>query len=182
MYIFMKSKKIYVLLCIIFVFPSIIYLVQKGTIENFTGYYSWSLIRFDDTKKIMIDSTIFLVLAISMIFTYFKIIKSEKFIDIKRVYEYILIISIIFFIGLPNMSSDIFYYLGVGWLDAKYHQNPYYVTVAQYRSEFEPNDTILNNTGFWSNTTSVYGSIWTLISKVTSFLSFGNITLRNIFI
>ncbi len=171
-----KAKDIYILICIAFIFPSILYLIINGNIENFVGYYSWTFKRYNEAQKLIVDSSIFLIFLVLILFTYFKIIKSEKFGDIKKVYKYIVIVSLIFFIGLPNMSSDIFYYLGVGWLDANYNQNPYYVSVKEYRENNIKDDVILNNTGFWSESTSVYGAVWTLISKITSFLSFGSLT------
>ena len=52
--------------------------------------------------------------------------------NIKEVLKYVIVISIIFAFMLPWTSSDIFYYMGVGELDAIYKQNPYYTTMKEY--------------------------------------------------
>lgn len=40
--------------------------------------------------------------------------------------------AIIFIAVIPFTCSDVFYYLGVGRLDSKYHQNPYYTTIKEF--------------------------------------------------
>ena len=95
---------------------------------------------------------------------------------------FVTIISLIFVIVIPFFSSDVFYYLGIGRLDGKYHQNPYYTTIKGYvdnsNSNYE-NDTVLMQGYYndWSDTTVVYGPIWTLICRMVSLISFGNIDI-----
>ena len=109
---------------------------------------------------------------------YLLIIKKEKHIfkNKKEVIVFITIIAAIFMIILPYLSSDIYYYIGDSWLCSKYHENPYYTTVKDLQDR-GINDEILNNTGVWKNTVTVYGPLYNMISIILSFFSFGNITL-----
>lgn len=80
------------------------------------------------------------------------------------------------------MSSDVFYYLGVGRLESEYNQNPYYTTIKQFVDEnnHELNkDTVLAQgyINYWSDTAVVYGPIWQIICKGIGALSFGNIDI-----
>ena len=54
--------------------------------------------------------------------------------------------------------------------------NPYYTSVADLQNQ-GINDEILNNTGYWKNTTSVYGPLWNIIAEFLVKLSFGSITI-----
>src|SRR5699024_7090393 len=95
---------------------------------------------------------------------------------------FIAIISLIFAIVIPFFSSDIFYYLGIGRLDSKYGQNPYYVTIEDYVEQNDINtdtDTVLRKgyENYWADTTVIYGPIWTIICKIISGITFGNIDI-----
>lgn len=85
-------------------------------------------------------------------------------------------ISFIFMLILPFLSSDIYYYIGDSWLAAKYNQNPYYIAVSDLQEQ-GINDEILDNTGYWKNTTSVYGPLWNSVAKFLVSFSFGNLTV-----
>ena len=95
---------------------------------------------------------------------YLKIIsQKEIFNNIKQILQYVFFVSIIFVIMLPWTTSDIFYYMGVGELDYKYGQNPYYVTIKEYYEANRENidDSILEKgaENVWSDTTVIYGPI-----------------------
>ena len=101
--------------------------------------------------------------------------------NIKDILKYVAIIGSIFLMMLPWTSSDIFYYMGVGELDSKYNQNPYYVTMEEYYNQNEQNidDEILEKgaSNFWAGTTVVYGPIAQLIFKICTSISMKNINL-----
>lgn len=177
----MKNKFIkisFVILSILLVIPSVIYLIQNKTIMNFNIYFNFFL---NNNISKVLSTSVFLILFILLIILYFVITKSKCFKDIKSILIFITIIGIIFTIMLPWTSSDIFYYMGVGELDARYNQNPYYVTMREYYSQNEQNidDDILfqGATNYWGNTTVVYGPIAQFFFKFCSFLSMKNITL-----
>ncbi len=177
----MKSKIIkisFIILSILLIIPSIKYLAENKTVMGFNIYFNFFL--NNDISKIL-STSIFLILFILLIIMYFIINKTKCFKDVKSILIFITIIGMIFTIMLPWTSSDIFYYMGVGELDSKYNQNPYYTTMREYYEENEEyiDDDILlqgaNN--YWGNTTVVYGPIAQLFFKICSFLSLKNITL-----
>ena len=181
---FINSKKViiavFILACILFAIPSIQYLLENKTIDNFNEYYKFCL---NDTNTV--DQTImYIAILIVLTIFYFLIVKNREkiFKNNKQMYMYIAIISLIFVIVVPFLSSDVFYYLGVGRLDSKYGQNPYYITIQEFvengdNSQYLEQDTVLANGygNYWANTTVVYGPIWTLICKIVAGISFGNI-------
>ncbi len=183
---FIKSKKIipmfFIIVSILFAIPSMRYLLENRTIGNFNEYYKFCL---DDTNRVEQTILYILILTILIVF-YFLIVKNREklFKNNKQIYIYIAIISLIFVIVVPFLSSDVFYYLGVGRLDSTYGQNPYYVTIHDFvengdNSKYLEQDTVLANgyENYWSNTTVVYGPIWTLICKIVAGISFGNIDI-----
>ena len=178
----MKSNRILlyimVIISVILCVPSIIYLIFNGTVDGFNSYYTYTL-SISDNDVVSITSGILLI-GLLLLFSviYLLIIKKEKqiFKNNKEVIIFITIIAVIFMIILPYLSSDIYYYIGDSWLCSKYHENPYYTTVKDLQDR-EINDEILNNTGVWKNTVTVYGPLYNMISIILSFFSFGNITL-----
>ena len=178
----MKSNRILlyimVIISVILCVPSIIYLIFNGTVDGFNSYYTYTL-SISDNDVVSITSGILLI-GLLLLFSviYLLIIKKEKHIfkNKKEVIVFITIIAAIFMIILPYLSSDIYYYIGDSWLCSKYHENPYYTTVKDLQDR-GINDEILNNTGYWKHTVTVYGPLYNIISIILSFFSFGNITL-----
>lgn len=175
-------KPIFIILLIISTIPSIIYLIQNKTILNFDKYFT---ILFNDTDKL--EQTLIYIIVLAIITTLYVLILKNRdkiFKNIKQVYIFIAISATICIFIIPFISSDIFYYLGIGRLDAKYGQNPYYTTITEF-VENEDNEKYLENdttlaAGYsnpWSDTTVVYGPIWTLICKIVAGMSFGNIDI-----
>ena len=183
---FINSKKIiliiFILSAILFAIPSIKYLAENGTILNFNEYFKFFL---NDTDRVE-QTIIYLVLLTVLTIFYFLIIKNREklFKNNKQMYIYIAIISLIFVMVVPFLSSDVFYYLGIGRIDSVYGQNPYYVTIKDFvesgdNSQYLEQDTVLAK-GYendWRNTTVVYGPVWTLICTIVAGISFGNIDI-----
>lgn len=177
----MKNKIVkisFVILSILLIIPSLIYLISNKTVMGFDIYFDFFL---NNNINKVISTLAFLILFILLTIIYFIIYKIDCFKNIKRILIFITLIGIIFTIMLPWTSSDIFYYMGVGELDAKYNQNPYYITMRDYYTENEENldDDILvqGATNYWGNTTVVYGPIAQLFFKACSLLSMKNITV-----
>lgn len=166
-------KMLYILFCSIFAIPSVIYLISNKTILNFDNYFSWSLTNSNQ----ILDSVIFALLFIIINILYILIVKNRRklFSSIKSIIIFIFIISCIFMIVVPLTSSDIFYYIGVGWLQNNYHENPYYTSITDLNSN---NDGMFNNIySGWKDITVVYGPLFTILSMILSLFSFGNVTV-----
>ena len=173
-------KILFVILSIILVLPSIKYLIKNRTLANFNLFNTWVLEKMPVGSRTLIDEICFVGLFVALIFVYIELLKKDKFKSIKKILIFIAINSVIFGVAIPYMTSDIFYYLGIGWLDSNYQENPYYTTVSDKMQEVS-SDEILNSTGYWSDATCVYGPTWQLISKILSKLSFGSVTIRYIY-
>ena len=170
-------KIFFIILSILFVVPSIKYLVENGTVRFLNTYDNF--FRNDGSNKIL-SSILYVVLFGGMAAIYIIFIKKESiFKNIKQLLIYIGIISAIFFVMLPWTSSDIFYYMGVGELDSTYNQNPYYITMKKYYDEKEGNiqDEILEKgvENVWADTSVIYGPIAQFIFKILTKISFKNI-------
>lgn len=178
----MKKNKILlylmVIVSIILCIPSIMYLITNETVDGFNAYYTYNLIKTNDARIGTLNGIIIIGLLLVFSFIYYLIIRKEKeiFKNKKQIIIFIAIVSFVFMMILPYLSSDIFYYMGDSWLAAKYNENPYYTTVKDLQDN-GINDEILNNTGYWKYTTSIYGPLWNSIAKILVSFSFGNITI-----
>ena len=177
-----KNAKIILLtMSILFLLPSIIYFYNNRTVYLFSEENTFFLTHFNS----LIQAICFFILIVIFIIFYYIVIKNRNklFKNTKSVFLYILLISLIFSFIIPFLSSDIFYYLGIGRLNSEYLQNPYYITIRQYISEenidLPTEDTVFmqgyNN--YWADTTVVYGPVWTIICAIIAKLSLGNIDL-----
>lgn len=178
----MKKNKILLYLMIavsiILCIPSIMFLLKNKTVDGFNAYYTYTLANSNNEAIGMLNGIIVIGLLLVFSIIYLLIIKNQKeiFKNKKQIMLFIIIISLIFMMILPFLSSDIYYYIGDSWISAKYKENPYYTTVKDMQ-DTGINDEILRNTGYWKNTTSVYGPLWNSIAKLLVSFSFGNITI-----
>ena len=178
----MKNKQIkilFIILSILFIIPSIIYLIQNKTVLGFETYYNFFI---SEGVNKNISTIIYLIIFVLLTVIYLKIVKKmDMFSDIKEILKYVTIVAGIFMIMLPWTSSDIFYYMGVGELDAVYKQNPYYVTMKEYYQQNEENidDEILEQgaMNFWAPTTVVYGPVAQIIFKLCASVSMKNVDI-----
>lgn len=173
-------KILFIVSCLLFAVPSICYYLEMGTILEFDRYYQFLL----NNTNIKVQTVWYFVILSIITVTYYFIVKKRNniFKNFKSIMIFIAIVSSIFVIVIPFISSDIFYYLGVGRLDGEYGQNPYYVTIKQFvedenNSKYLNQDTVLKQgyLNVWSDSTVVYGPIWTLICRIVATMSFGNI-------
>ena len=169
---------IMILIAIILCVPSITYLINNKTVDGFNSYYTYDLENWTNTQKGLISGIIVIGLLLIYSIIYFVVIKKENkiFKNNKQILICIIVISFIFMLILPYLSSDIYYYMGDSWIASKYGANPYYITVENLQNN-GINDEILNNTGYWKNTVSVYGPLWNSIAKLLITLSFGSVTI-----
>ncbi len=180
--IFNKTNLLYIIgiiiFSILFAIPSIKYMLVNKTVLNFKNEFCFLL----DNSNRIVQTFIYAVILMGFLTFYYFIIKNRNkiFKNIKQVFTLIFIVSSIFIFTIPFMSSDVFYYLGIGRLNSQYGQNPYYVTMKQYVENENlniDNDTVMQEgyNSYWADTTVVYGPIWTLICSFISMLSLGNI-------
>lgn len=175
-------KILFVIVCIMFAIPSIKYYINNKTIFKFEQWFKFLL---NDTNRIS-QTYIYVLIICALILLYFLIVKNREkiFKSNKQMFAFIAIVTVIFITVIPFTSSDIFYYLGIGRLNSTYHQNPYYITIKEFveqgtNSQYLESDTVLAQgyINVWSNSTVVYGPIWTAICKIVASLSFGNIDI-----
>lgn len=166
---------------ICFAMPSLFYITKNKTVLNFNGDLEFCFLLTNNIDRLY-QAGIYAFIIFIYIILYYFIIKNYKkvFKDIKQIYKLILVISLVFVLVIPFWCSDVFYYLGIGRLASKYHQNPYYVDMKSYIDNNDvdiQNDTVMQKgyNNYWAETTVVYGAFWTLICSIISFLSFGNI-------
>ena len=174
-------KTILIVLSLLFVLPSAVYIMKNGTVLNFDGSLEFKFFLSHNIDRLY-QSIAYIVILLAFVFTYYIIIKNRNYLfkDIKDILKYITLISTLFIFVIPFCSSDIFYYLGIGRLASKYHQNPYYVDMKSYIDNNNinmENDTVMQKgyNNYWANTTVVYGAFWTAICSIISWLSLGNI-------
>ena len=178
-----KLKIIFIVICTFFCIPSIVYIIYKGNILNLNSSFSMFYSGYEEkvTNVKIISGLLFTLIFSGITYLYFLILKNQKLIfkNIKDVIFFVIIISIIFTIILPITSTDIFYYIGTGWSEARYGINPYYTSINDLITQ---NPEILNDeimlkasTLEWSSQKIVYGPIWPLICKILSSICCGNL-------
>lgn len=175
-------KILFILSCIMFAVPSVIYYVQNKTVFKFEQWFRFLLNDSDRINQTMIYVIILTILTI--LFIYVVKQREKIFKNNKRMFIFIAVVSMIFIAVIPFTCSDVFYYLGIGRLNSEYHQNPYYITIKEFVNQGDNNkyleqDTVLAQ-GYindWADSTVVYGPIWTLICRIVASMSFGNIDI-----
>lgn len=176
-------KILFIVTSMLFALPSVLYLIEKKTVFQFEPYFQF-LYNMPISRATQTLLYIFILAILS--FLYFLVIKRRKeiFQNTKKMFLFISIITVIFVAVLPFTCSDIFYYLGIGRLDSNYHQNPYYTTMKQFveqdnNKDYLQTDTVLAQgySNVWSDTTVIYGPIWTIVCKIVAGISFGNIDI-----
>lgn len=171
-------KNLMIILIIIFATPSIIYIITNNNISNLNSDYNFV---YTLTKSPIFNGIMFLCIFGLICLLYIIILKNYKkiFNNNKEIIKFIIIISALFTLILPMISTDVFYYISTGWSEAKYKVNPYYTSVSELiENEHIYDDEILNNVPkTWSNQKIVYGPAWPLICKLLTLLSFGKLSI-----
>lgn len=183
-----KENKLYVkimfsLISLLWLMPSVAFILSKKRILNINSDFSFfyvPVVRTITNTKI-IGTCLFVGIFLLLFILYIYIVKKANilFENKKDMIRFIIIICIIFTIMLPMTSTDVYYYIGTGWAEAKYKINPYYTSVnevlhEQQTNEKELDEMLLKTPAIWRGQTIVYGPIWTVICRILSGLSFGN--------
>ena len=167
----------YLIISALLATPSIIFLIKNKTIYSFLGVFSYMIIMPYTQIINYIDTALYLALFLSLFAIYFAILKRWKqlFKSKKKMFVFILIIGIIFSTIIPATSLDVFSYIGNGWVDSNYHENPYYTPIQEILDK-NPDQMFKKVALCWRTETVVYGPVWSLICKVLTKLSLGNLT------
>lgn len=177
----MNTNKIvdmlYLFVSILFTIPSVLYLVRNKTIYHFTQLFTYT---FTNTNTIdYINTILYLGFFFLLFFFYFSILKnvSKIFKTRKQLFLFVAIIGILFSVIIPSTSLDVYSYIGNGWVDSHYHENPYYTSVQDVTNQYGRDEMLGKVARCWREEPVVYGPVWSLICKGLTSLSIGNITL-----
>ena len=171
-------KIIYFFTSVLLTIPSIIYLIKNRTIYNFVYVFSYMYRSDTGEYEHYINAIIYVILFSILFLLYFKILKniSKIFKTNKRMFIFIIIIGVLFAIIIPTTSLDVFSYIGNGWVDSHYNENPYYTSVQNVWDKNGPDEMLGKVARCWRTEPVVYGPTWSIICKTLTSLSFGNIT------
>lgn len=177
---------IFIIISLLFIIPSIIYIILGKNIlfleSSFNFFFKKPTAGINCNK--LISTVLFYSIFIGLTIVYFAILKNYKniFKTNKSLFIFIIVVALIFMFMLPTTSTDIFYYLGTGWLEAHYKVNPYYVSIQDVMNQNEVIGTengdliLLKTPKIWRETTIVYGPMWPIICRILSEISMGNLT------
>ena len=171
-------KIIYFFTSVLLTIPSIIYLIKNRTIYNFVYVFSYMYRSATGEYEHYINAIIYVILFSILFLLYIKILKniSKIFETNKRMFIFIIIIGMLFAIIIPTTSLDVFSYIGNGWVDSHYNENPYYTSVQNVWDKNGPDEMLGKVARCWRTEPVVYGPTWSIICKALTSLSFGNIT------
>lgn len=169
----------YLCASLLFAIPSIIYLVKNKTVYRVIYVFTYTFKNSKSVYDNYLNTIIYLGLFFLLFFLYFQIIKkiSKIFKTTKSLFIFITIIGILFSIIIPTTSLDVYSYIGNGWVDSNYNKNPYYVSVQDVLDEYGQDQMLGKVARCWRDEPVVYGPVWSLMCKILTSLSFGNITV-----
>ena len=169
---------LYLLTSIVFTIPSFEYLKTHKSIYYFIYVFSYMYKDIEQRYELYINAIIYVVLFSILFLLYFKILKNinKIFKTNKSMFLYIIIIAVLFAIIIPTTSLDVYSYIGNGWVDSKYNENPYYTSVQDIWNKNGPDEMLGKVARCWRNEPVVYGPVWSVICKILTSFSFGNIT------
>lgn len=169
---------LYLLTSFILTIPSIMYIIKNKTIYNFS--YAFRCIF--ENKGILstnyFNGILFITLFSLLFLLYFIILKNIKNIFNTKIklFAFIVVTGILFMIMIPTTSWDVYSYIGNGWVDSNYNENPYYVSVQDVINENGIDEMLGKVARCWLDEPVIYGPIWSLICRILTSISFGNIT------
>lgn len=176
-----KAPKIirifYLLISLLLAIPSIGYLAKYKTIYFFGNMFTYTLTKPQIMGDLYWNAILYLLLFSALFFCYFYLLKNRKYLfqTKKQCICFILIVGILFSIMIPTTSSDVYSYIGNGWVDSHYKENPYYTPVQEIINENGVEPMLGKVARCWRNEPVIYGPVWSLICKALTSISFGNI-------
>ena len=170
---------IYVLISFILTIPSVIYLANNKTIYKFIHVFTYTFTKAQTVFDNYINAIIYIALFLILFLLYFYILKNNQKIlkTKKKLFTFIIFIGILFSIVIPITSLDVYSYIGNGWVDSNYNENPYYTSVQEVTNQNGPDEMLGKVARCWRNEPVVYGPVWSIICKALTSFSFGDITI-----
>lgn len=179
-----EAKEIFIGISILFLLPTIYYVLTGNKVTNLTTNFSYFYLPsvVEITIQKVISTLMFVGIMLVLFLLYLQMIKkaNQLFKSNQAVAGFVITIAILFTCILPMTSTDIFYYIGTGWSEAKYKVNPYYTSLEETMQKEEgakEDEILLKTPKVWRKTTIVYGPVWPMVCKVLSGLSAGSLTL-----
>lgn len=169
---------IYMVCSVLFTIPSIIYLLNNKTVYSFIQVFTYTFKKPTIVLENYINTFIYLALFFILFSCYFCLLKnsSKLFKNNKSLFIFIAIIGLLFSIIIPTTSLDVYSYIGNGWVDSNYNENPYYTSVQEITDQKGFDEMLGKVARCWRNEPVVYGPVWSLICKILTSFSFGKIT------
>lgn len=157
------AKIIMIVLISTFAIFNIMYIIKvNGNIESFG--MSMLCERMVSGEKYGINLLLFLIFIIILTIVYLIIsLNAKKDNNIKKAFLFIVLISVLSGIILPNNSTDVFYYMGVGRLDAKYDVDIYESNFNEKQKEYLDDEIVAKSPEI--NHKFIYGVVWEKICK-----------------
>lgn len=177
-----KTEKIciivYLFASLLLAVPSIIYVVNNKTIYRFTQMFTYFFVKTNSVAEKYINTIVYIILFLSLFFCYFYILKKYRniFKSNKTLFAFVAAVGILFSIIIPTTSLDVYSYIGNGYVDSNYHENPYYTPVGEILEKNGFDEMLGKVARCWRNEPVVYGPVWSIICKILTSISFGNIT------
>ena len=86
---------------------------------------------------------------------------------------YSILVSVIYAMGMPWLSPDVFYYIGKGWAESHYGASPYLVPISNLPG-YEEDQMVSNICPGFLHAVTGYGPLFQKMSEVIAALSGGN--------
>lgn len=174
-------KILYTCVSLIIAIPFINYLIQNKTVFKFIFVNTFTASEYGQNNQIL-NMVLFVLCFILLFLLYFAIIKNRDklFKNIKQILIFTCLVGAIFALVIPVTSLDVYSYIGTGWVDSHYNENPYYTSISDIREQIEPetrDEMLLKVARCWIDEPVVYGPAWAFMCKLLTSISFGSIDI-----
>lgn len=168
---------VYILLSLLLTIPSIAYLLKYKTVYHFIYVFTYTFTKSQTVWGDYLNTILYLCFFFALFFCYFYILKNSKKVlqTKKKLFGFIAVVGILFSIIIPTTSLDVYSYIGNGWVDSHYQENPYYTSVQEVTNQYGPDQMLGKVARCWRDEPVIYGPVWSLICKVITSVSFGKI-------
>ena len=169
----------YIIASMVFAIPSAIYVFTHNTIYYFSSANTFLYKPIESNYQLIGNFLSFLGIFLLFSILYYLVLKNHQkiFKTPKQMLFWIAIIGIIFTSMLPITSWDVYSYIGNGWVDSHYGENPYYTSVQEIADTYGNDEVTGKVARCWREEPVIYGPAWSLICKGLTSLSFGSIDI-----
>ena len=106
---------IFILLIIIFMFPSIIHVIQTGKMTDVKFEMTWFYSYPQNQTEAWVNGICYVIIFSLIAFGYFKLVKHQKeiFKNVRQILLVILLVCVLVMFMIPFTSTDVYYYMAV---------------------------------------------------------------------